>query len=355
MELGRLSRLKVRGMRPLVRALQQNAWLRRPLLARRAADLADGLDPDIAWMLEAGRLTGDSDLDTSSPRVARRKMAEGVLLAAWVPEGAVVTAELTVRGKTGPLRARSYVPAGLAAGSPGLVFVHGGGWVTGDLDTHDSLCRLLALEGKMRVVAIEPRLAPEHPFPAALDDTLEAFRDVARSAAGLGIDPARLGLGGDSAGGNLSASAGLELRDDTLRPALTLLIYPALDATCSSPSHRTRGQGYLLTNESVAWYLDQYVGPRADRRRDPRVSPLLAPDLHGAPRALVVVAGFDVLVDEAVAYAGRLTEASVPNELLRSPSMPHGFALLTAISRVAREDTLRFCRRAGEMLAEAAR
>jgi acetyl esterase len=349
MRLPLLSRIKVRGGRPVVRWLHGQSWLRRRLLSGRDADLAKGLDHDVAWMLALAERAGEDELARGSPRKARRKMAESIRLVEDMPAGAVAVTDRTVPGSAGPIPARVYEPDGLPRPSPGLVFVHGGGWVTGDLDTHDTLCRRMALLGKVRVVSIAPRMAPEHPFPAPVDDTLAAFRFVAKNAGAFGIDPARLGIGGDSAGGNLSAVVGLDTRTDEVKPALTVLIYPSVDATCSQPSHRELAHGYFLTKESIDWYLGHYAPPAL--RRDPRVSPLHTEDLRGAPRALIAIAGFDPLRDEAERYAERLGEAGTAVEVLRSPSLPHGFTLMTAIVPAALRATEAIARRTGELLA----
>ncbi len=348
MDLPLLSRLRIRGGRPLVRWLQRQPWVTERLLARRAESIAKGLDPDIAWMLAAGDLTGDTGLGGTSAAIARRKMAESIGLVEDAPRGVVHTVDRTVAGAEGPLAARVYHPEGLARPSAGLVFIHGGGWVTGDLDTHDTLCRRIALVGDIRVVAIEPRVAPEAKFPAAVDDALAAFRYVAKNANDFAIDPARLGIGGDSAGGNLSAVVGLDTRGDLVKPALTCLIYPAVDATRAQPSHQELGKDYLLTSDSMAWYLEQYL-PRASYR-DPRASPLFAKDLSGAPPALIAIAGFDPLRDEAERYAERLVEAGAKVEVLRSPSLPHGFTLMTALAPAALAATEEIARRTGALL-----
>ena len=348
MKLGVLERMKVSGGRPLVRRIFRTPWLRESLLRGRASDLAKGLDPDIALILALGEKTGDVEVAGSSPAAARRGMQASIALVEDEPRGDMVVREREIPGPAGDLPARLYEPAGLRAPSAGLVFIHGGGWVTGDLDTHDTLCRRIALEAKIRVIAVCPRLAPEHRFPAAVDDSVAAFRHVAKEAARYGIDPTRLGIGGDSAGGNLSALVGLETRSDAVRPKLALLLYPSVDATCSMKSHTELATGYLLTRASIRWYLSHYLGDHP--RSDPRVSPYLAADLRGAPPSLVVVAGFDPLRDEGEAYARRLDEAGVMAEVMMAPSMPHGFALMTGLSPRALADTERFARRVGELL-----
>ncbi len=345
-----LSRLKVRGGRPLLRALHRSDALRKLVLRRRQDDVELGLDPDIAWMLALADLTGDGKLEAASPDAARRHLLDSVALVEDEPDGDLDISERSVPGATGPIRARVYEPPGLAPPSAGLVYVHGGGWVTGDLDTHDTLCQRIALVAGMRVVSIAPRLAPEHPFPAGLEDTLAAFRFVARKASSFGIDAKRLAIGGDSAGGNLSAVVSLEMRGDDVPPALTLLLYPALDATRSMPSHREIADRYLLTSDSISWYLGHYLGRDAERARDPRVSPMLRSDLAGAPPALIAVAGFDPLRDESVRYAELLREAGTKVDLLEYSSLPHGFALMTALAPAARSATEEIAKQAAELL-----
>lgn len=344
--LDQLLRAYAAAARRGVRFALRSPSVRRKLLARRDEQLELGLDHDTAVVLALASLVGQDAAVSGRPAVERRMMRASVRIADDAPAGAIAISDEQV----GRVPARVYVPRGLERPSPGLVFVHGGGWVTGDLETHDTLCRRLALVARIRVIAIAPRLAPENPFPATLDDTLAAFRAIAGVAAHFGIDPARLGIGGDSAGGNLSAVVGLATRDDPVRPALTALLYPATDATWSKPSIESRGEGYLLTKASLRWYRGHYLGDDAALQRDPRVSPLLAPDVSGAPAALVAVAGFDPLLDEGVAYANRLAEAGSKVELLRYESLIHGFLLMTGVSRAARAATEEIARRIGDML-----
>src|SRR4051794_2981938 len=241
----------------------------------------------------------------------------------------VATQQHTVAGAAGGLGARLYVPAGAPAPGPLLVYWHGGGWVEGSVATHEPSCRLLAHLAGVRILSVDYRLAPEHPFPAAVDDAVAAYRDAGARAADFGADPARLAVGGDSAGGNLAAVTALALRGDPAAPAFQLLIYPALDATGNHASRRLFADGFLLTADDIAWYQDQYV-PDRERRTDPRVSPLLAPDLAGLPPAHVATALADPLRDEGERYAERLRAAGVRVAVQRHPQL-HGFFNLTAM------------------------
>jgi acetyl esterase len=234
---------------------------------------------------------------------------------------------LEAPGPAGPIPLRAYRPLGSAATEalPALVYFHGGGWVIGDLDTHDTLCRELCNLSGCAVVAVDYRLAPEHPFPAAFDDAAAAAAWVARNAQALRIDPARIAVGGDSAGGNLAAVVALQARDSGApRPAFQLLIYPATDQRRGTPSHASNAQGYLLTRDSITYYHDHYLGGDA-QDHDWRVSPLLHADLAGLPPAFVLTAGFDPLRDEGVQYAQKLSEAGNRATLVSFERQIHGF------------------------------
>jgi len=331
--------------RPLLRALLRIAALRRRLARGRSQPVeGEALDEEIAALLALDDVTRDSDLRGRTPARARKKLAESVR----VVDGAPVTGVGARDEIAGGVRARLYAPDDLAAPSPGIVYFHGGGWVTGDLDSHDRLCRRLAQLGRMRVLAVDYRLAPEHPFPAAVDDAIAGFRGAATDAARLGLDPARLGVAGDSAGGNLSAVVARRTRGEAHRPALAGLIYAAVDATRSSPSQRTFGERYLLTGAMIDWYLGHYTDPA--HHRHPDVSPLLADDVGGVGPTLVYTAHFDPLRDEAEAYARRLSDAGVEVEVRRFPNLVHGFALLGGGSRAADAATDEIARELGAAL-----
>jgi len=226
----------------------------------------------------------------------------------------------------GTLPLRLYKPLHAAAGLlPVLVYFHGGGWTIGDLDTHDTLCRQLANGSGCAVVSVDYRLGPEHRFPAAVDDSRSALHWVHANAASLGLDAARLAVGGDSAGGNLAAVVAIDARDNGgPQLAFQLLIYPATDMRAIAASHFTNGQGYLLTSNTVRYFHDHYIDdPKHDL--DWRASPLLHPDLSRLPPAFILTAGFDPLRDEGLMYAQRLSEAGTRTTSICFDRQIHGF------------------------------
>ena len=284
--------------------------------------------PQVAAVLERAAKSPIPPYYSVPPHVARR-IYRDTRGAVSPPAPEVAEARLMIiPGPGGPIALRAYRPAGAKAAEalPALVFFHGGGWVVGDLDTHDHVCRHLAFAGDVVVLAIDYRLAPEHPFPAAVDDALAALRWARTQAATLGIDPARIAVGGDSAGANLAAIACLAAREagDAL-PAFQLLIYPAVDFTADNASLRDNATGYLLTRAALLQFYDWYVGATQDRR-DWRVSPLWAASHAGLPSALVQTAEFDPLRDEGALYADTLRAAGVPVEHRHYEGMVHGFA-----------------------------
>jgi acetyl esterase len=233
----------------------------------------------------------------------------------------------TVPGPAGDIPVRVYRPD-VEGPAPILVFLHGGGWVIGNLDSHDVSCRALCKRAEVVVVSVDYRLAPEHPHPAASDDAWAALTWVAAHGDEVGGDASRLAVGGDSAGGNLAALMALRARDEG-GPALRhqMLIYPVTDLAAETASHVENGEGYFLTTETMRWFIDHYLGP--DRAHgdpaDPAISPLRADDLSGLPPAQVLTAEFDPLRDEGDAYAARLAEAGVPVDHVQHPGLVHGF------------------------------
>jgi acetyl esterase len=298
---------------------------------------AAGLEPD-AWLL--ARLAEHESVPPGALPVdqARRRFAMVLARLEIRPRLPLTASDRTVAGAAGPLPARLYVPHGAETPGPLLVYFHGGGWAEGSVATHEPSCRLLAHLAGVRVLSVDYRLAPEHPFPAAADDALAAYRDARARVAELGADPARVAVGGDSAGGNLAAVTALALRGGPDAPAFQLLIYPGLDMTHKRPSRLRFGEGFVLTEENMAWYEDQYVPDHA-RRADPRVSPMLVPDLAGAAPAHVATALADPLRDEGEEYAARLRDAGVPVAVYRHPQI-HGFFNLTAMRSGLRALTL---------------
>ena len=235
--------------------------------------------------------------------------------------------ELAAEGPRGPIPMRAYRPLGSdpEAVLPVLVYYHGGGWTIGDLDTHDTLCRELCNLSGCAVVAVDYRMGPEDRFPAAVDDVLAATHWVRRQAASLGVDPERLAVGGDSAGGNLAAVVSIAARDAGDLPiTFQLLIYPATDMRRGHPSHKTNGQGYVLTSDTITYFHDHYIDD-AKHDLDWRASPLLRKDLQGLPPALVLTAGYDPLRDEGLDYARALTDAGNRATYVCFERQIHGF------------------------------
>lgn len=346
-----MARTRASFTRATARAIVKSAVLRRPFIGKRREPV-DGrtVDLEIAATLGLDDLSGTSDLRRCTPRQARARVAESIAACNDELSSDVSITDLEFQGPAGPLRARTYTPTDLAAPSPGIVYIHGGGFVTCDAETHDTFCCRLAAVGRVRVVSVEYRLAPENPYPAAADDAVAGFRWVASHENELGLDAKRLAVSGDSAGGNLSAVVGLRTRRDELRPFLQVPIYPALDATCALPSHTALGDKWFLTSPMIEWYYGHYFGPDIARRQEPEGSPLLAPDVGGLPAALVYTAGFDPLRDEGEAYAKRLIEQGVPARYTCFDSLIHGFVLITALSDAARAAADRIALETGEAL-----
>jgi acetyl esterase len=298
------------------------------------------LDPDIQLLLRLARWLPDRP--KSSVDAARADMLGLTKLVAGSPRELARVTELTVRGADGQLGARLYVPRSAPATGGGLlVFLHGGGWVVGDLDSHDGYCRELAAESGVRVLAVDYRLAPETEAPVAAEDALAAFAWAVDHAEDLGADPARVGVGGDSAGGNLAAVVAQQcVRRGLPAPALQLLIYPAVDLVGRRPSRDLFGEGFYLTDEDIDWYRDLYT-PNRVIRSDPMVSPILTEDLGGLAPAFVVTAGFDPLRDEGDEYAAKLAAAGVPVEHVCESGMVHGFASMLVVGDEVRAARLR--------------
>ncbi|MBE1530265.1 alpha/beta hydrolase [Actinomadura algeriensis] len=283
---------------------------------------------DAQLLLSLSRLE-QRNLGGGRPADARRAMERSNKLLVRSLPRPVKTRDVAA----GDVPARLYTPAGLAEGSPLLVFYHGGGWVIGDLDTHDSVCRYLAVNGEVRVLSVGYRLAPEHRYPAAVDDALEAWAYAAAHARELGADPDAIAVGGDSAGGNLAAVVALRAER---RPDFALLFYPATDMSVRRRSRELFAEGFFLTDADMVWFSDHYC-PEEARRAEPDASPLLAADVAGFPPTYLVTAGFDPLRDEGEAFAKRLADAGVPVALRRQEDLIHGFANMWGLGGRFRE------------------
>jgi acetyl esterase len=286
------------------------------------------LDPQARIFLDSIEAIGSPPIWEETPEQVRAAFS---LMAdvAGPPETAAPTEDRTILGPGGDIPIRIYRPAS-ADPLPVVVYFHGGGWVIGDIASHDTICHRIAVGVPAVVVNVDYRLAPEHPFPAAVEDCDAATRWAAEHAAELGGDSARLAVAGDSAGGNLAAVVTRRCRDAGGPPiAFQLLIYPTTDQTRSLPSHAENGAGYLLDANAMGWFIGHYLNGADERHPD--ASPLFIDDLSGLPPALVITAEFDPLRDEGEAYAQRLREAGVPVTASRYDGMIHGFYGLDAI------------------------
>lgn len=298
------------------------------------------LDPGVQLLMRFRAGDGRQPLTSGSPAAARQRHRDEVLGLARhrTPVGEV--RDVVIPGPAGALPARLYTPPGAAAGMPLLVFFHGGGYMLGDLDTYDEVCRLLCVHGAQHVLSVAYRLAPEHPCPAAADDCAAAFQWALAHAASLG--GGAVAVGGDSAGGTLAAVVARRTAQRT-PPAAQLLIYPSVDRTCERPS-ATLFDGYFLSvpdRDAFAWHYHRTAG--IDDAH-PDVSPLAAVPSHPLAPAFVVTAGFDVLRDEGEAYAAALGEGGTPVLLRREASLPHGFILMTQGSAACLDATVRLAR-----------
>jgi acetyl esterase len=282
--------------------------------------------PDVASFLAMLQSAGRPPFQSLSPAEARAAYAAGRPLLQPPPEEVAAVRDLAIPGPGGPLPLRLYRGAGCDAATPqpALLFLHGGGWVIGDLESHDGLCRRLANAARCHVVAVDYRLAPEHRFPAAVEDAAAALRWLAAEAPALGIDRARMAVGGDSAGGNLAAVLALMGRDGTLpSTGFQLLLYPVLDLSMATPSYARVTEGVPLTAATMRYFADHYLPPPADRE-DWRASPARAASLAGTPPAFVLTAGHDPLADEGRDYARRLEAEGVRVAALHLSDQLHG-------------------------------
>jgi len=286
------------------------------------------LDADAAAVYKAFQEAGRPAYETLTPDEARAYYLAARVVTNPEPPALAEVRDFSIPAPHGAIPARLYRPDGMRLRdglAPALVFFHGGGWVIGNLESHDVACRALAEAGESIVISVDYRLAPEHKFPAAVDDAVTATQWVADNATSLGIDAARLSVGGDSAGGNLAAVVAISARDGK-GPALAgqVLIYPATDFAMAHPSHSEPETSVLLTHSVIRWFRDHYLTSAADIH-DWRASPAKANTLNGLPPASVLTAGADPLRDEGNEYARRLQDAGVPVTHRSFPGQFHGF------------------------------
>jgi acetyl esterase/lipase len=299
------------------------------------------LDPESQRLIDLMAAANRPAWNTLSPEAAR-ELYLSLRPGAQGPRPAEVeVVDRTIAGPAGDLPVRIYRPVSVAADAklPGLVYAHGGGWVFGNLDSHDVLCAQLALEAGIAVFAVDYRLAPEARFPGAFDDMVAGLKWVAANGPSVGIDPAKLAIGGDSAGGNLAAAVSIWARDNRgPRLRLQLLAYPVTDAVARAESYRRYEDGYGLNAATMEWFFDHYT-PDKGGRGDWRVSPLRAGSLAGLAPALVITAGFDPLRDEGRAYAFRLQQEGTVADLMEFGGMLHGFLSSPMLLHGARRGT----------------
>jgi acetyl esterase len=295
------------------------------------------LDPQIETLLQKMAQQGAPPVHTLTAVQARESRNPIFIKLGGPPKAVANVKDVNIPGPAGQIPIRIYTPQG-SEPFPILVYFHGGGFVICNLDTHDALCRSLANGASCIVVSVDYRLAPEHKFPAAVEDAYAATRWVADNANSISGDATRIAVSGDSAGGNLAAVVSLMAREKG-GPSLIyqLLVYPVTDlSSVDTDSYREHGEGYILTKDSMGYYRDHYVG-RREELQNAYASPLLAQELKGLPPALVLTAEFDVLTDEAEAYADRLKKAGVPVKYTCYKGMIHAFFSLAAVVDRARD------------------
>lgn len=309
-----------------------------------------GLDPDIAAMLrEAPAHAPYAEIGAPAARETFRSSVLASRPPGWVPEPVAEVRDVLIPGPRTPITVRLYHPEP-GTRLPVVVYFHGGGWTIGDLDTHDAQARMVAGQSRALVVSVDYRLAPEHPYPAALEDGLAAVTWAAAEAGTLGADGGRLAVAGDSSGGNLAAAACLWVRDHG-GPAIAAqcLVYPVTDLEPDDGSWRAFGQGTNLDAGDMEWFNANYV-PDRRRRAEPYASPLRAADLSGLPPAIVATASHDILRDQAEAYARRLEEAGVAVFARRYDGLVHSFFRFSEVSPAAKRANEEICARLRALL-----
>ena len=281
------------------------------------------LDPQSQALLVRAAATSPGAFRDLPVRVVRNALRDA--MATRPPNPIADIRDVLIAAPQGTLRLRVYRPEGAAPLAPGVVFFHGGGWVRGDLDTHSFMCGTIAHNASCVVISVDYRCAPESQYPAAIDDAIHAYTHVSANAEEFGVDVNALAVAGDSAGGTLATGVCLHLKyKRALQPRLQLLLYPISDITREAKSYELFANGFGLTRDTMRWFIEQYA-PDASRHADVLASPLHAPDLSGLAPAHVIVAGFDVLRDDGIAYAARLSASGVPTSMVLYPGTYHGF------------------------------
>lgn len=291
------------------------------------------LDPDVIGLLDLIKRAGRPPLDSLPPPEARIAFAAGRPILQPDPAEVASVRDFTIPGGV-PVRLYRGIDTDPAAKLPCLVYYHGGGWVLGDLDSHDVLCRRLANDAGCAVLSVHYRLAPEHKFPAAYDDAIAAMQFAIQQPDQIGIDPKKVAVGGDSAGGNLAAAAALAARDAGIALTNQVLIYPATDMAMGSGSYHRIIDGFPLVARTMEWFIGHYLRNDADKY-DWRASPLRAASLAGTAPAIVVIAAHDPLCDEGLAYAKRLEHDGVLVESLYFSGQLHGFISMGRLLRAS--------------------
>ncbi len=357
-----LASMKSARWRATGMALQAFA-LRRVLEAPRALtrglgsgppSVLDGqkLDPQLELLVRLAQLAKAPPIESMTPDEARARAEVEYPMLAGGPRPVEQALDLEARRGTVTIPLRLYLPKGVEKPVPAMLWLHGGGWVVGSIATHDAPSRLLAELSGCAVVSVGYSLAPEHRFPSAVEDAVAAYRHVVENAERLGLDPRAIGVGGDSAGGNLAAVLCHEARERRLpRPALQVLIYPVTDLSRSTPSYRTFADGYILTANAMGWFIEHYLGDTA-LASDPRASPIHNQSFSELPPALIHTAGFDPLRDEGRAYAERLQAAGIPVEYTCHADLTHGYWAVGGSIRAARRAIGEIALAAGQALRE---
>lgn len=297
------------------------------------------LDPQAHWLLKLMLDNGVPPIHTQTPIQAREAYESRKSFSQPDPKELDLVEDHWLRMHAQHIKVRRYVAKGVVDQGHGgsLIYFHGGGWTIGSVESHDVLCRELAHQAHCQIFSVDYRLAPEHPFPAAYDDAVAVYRWLQEQILvhpEWCLDSHKVAMGGDSAGGNLASAACIGLLGEAIQPCFQLLIYPATNMLCTSPSHQSLGRGYLLTREAIEWFVGHYI-KSADDLRDCRASPLLATSHAGLPPAFVLVAGFDPLKDEGLEYADALSKAGVATEVVNFERQIHGFITMGRILREA--------------------